>query len=137
MAHFAKVVNDIVVDVIVAEQEFIDSYVDNTPGEWIKTSFNTREGVHYQPGTDTPSEDQSKALRKNFAGIGYSYDRVRDAFIPPKPYASWVLEENSCTWRAPLDMPSDELTFGKYRYWDEEAYQADNSTGWKTGNVDQ
>ena len=91
MAHYAKVVDEIVKDVIVAEPEFFDTYVDDSPGEWIQTSFNTIGGIHYDPITKEPSSDQSKALRKNFAGIGLTYSREMDAFIPPKPFASWIL----------------------------------------------
>jgi hypothetical protein len=107
MAHFAKVNNGIVEQVIVAEPEFFDTFVDSSPGQWIQTSYNTRGGVHYNPETGEPSADQSKALRKNYAGIGYSYDAQRDAFIPPKPYASWVLDEQTCLWDAPVAMPTD------------------------------
>ncbi len=107
MAHFAKVNNGIVEQVIVAEPEFFDTFVDSSPGQWIQTSYNTRGGVHYNPETGEPSADQSKALRKNYAGIGYSYDAQRDAFIPPKPYASWVLDEQTCLWGAPVPYPTD------------------------------
>ena len=107
MSHFAKVENGIVKQVIVAETEFFDTFVDSSPGQWIQTSYNTRGGVHYDPNTNQPSADQSKALRKNYAGIGYSYDAQRDAFIPPKPYASWVLDEQTCLWNAPVPYPTD------------------------------
>ena len=107
MAHFAKVNNGIVEQVIVAEPEFFDTFVDSSPGQWIQTSYNTRGGVHYNPETGEPSADQGKALRKNYAGIGYSYDAQRDAFIPPKPYASWVLDEQTCLWNAPVPYPTD------------------------------
>jgi len=107
MAHFAKVNNGIVEQVIVAEPEFFDTFVDSSPGQWIQTSYNTRGGVHYDPATGEPSADQSKALRKNYAGIGYSYDATRDAFIPPKPYASWLLNDSTCLWDAPVAMPTD------------------------------
>ena len=113
MAHFAKVNNGIVEQVIVAEPEFFDTFVDSSPGQWIQTSYNTRGGVHYNPETGEPSADQSKALRKNYAGIGYSYDAQRDAFIPPKPYASWVLNEDTCLWDAPVAMPTDG---GRYEW---------------------
>ncbi len=115
MAHFAKVNNGIVEQVIVAEPEFFDTFVDSSPGQWIQTSYNTRGGVHYNPDTNEPSADQSKALRKNYAGIGYGYDATRDAFIPPKPYASWVLDEQTCLWNAPVPYPTD----GKRYQWDE------------------
>ena len=117
MGHFAKVNNGIVEQVIVAEPEFFDTFVDSTPGVWIKTSYNTRGGVHYKPDVFPlePSEDQSKALRKNYAGIGYSYDHVNDAFIPPQPQPSWVLNNTTWTWEAPTPMPTD----GKQYVWDE------------------
>jgi hypothetical protein len=105
MAHFAKVNNGIVEQVIVAEPDFFDTFVDTTPGEWIQTSYNTRGGQH----------PEGRPLRKNFAGIGYTYDRDRDAFIPPQPYASWSLNEDTCLWDAPVPYPTD----GKYYQWDE------------------
>lgn len=120
MAHFAKVVDGTVTQVIVAEPEFFQTFVDSSPGEWIQTSYNTRGGVHYVSNSNTPSEDQTKALRKNYAGIGYTYDRQRDAFIPPKPFNSWVLNDTTCIWDAPVAMPTD----GKPYTWDE------NTTNW-------
>jgi hypothetical protein len=111
MAHFAKVVSGTVTQVIVAEPEFFNTFVDSSPGEWIQTSYNTRGGVHYNPNSNTPSDDQSKALRKNYAGIGYTYDAQRDAFIPPKPYASWTLNESSCLWEAPTPYPNDDRMY--------------------------
>lgn len=107
MSHFAKVVDGIVTQVIVAEPEFFETFVDSSPGEWIQTSYNTHGGQHRNGGTP---------LRKNYAGIGYSYDRTKDAFIPPKPFASWVLNEDTCLWNAPTPMPTD----GKDYSWDEE-----------------
>ena len=115
MGHFAKVVDGKVSQVIVAEKEFFDTFVDTSPGQWLRTSYNTRGGVHYQPNSNTPSADQSMALRKNYAGIGYTYDPVRDAFIPPKPFESWVLNEQTCLWDAPLPTPTEG---GPY-IWDE------------------
>ena len=106
MAHYAKVVNGIVEKVIVAEAEFFDTFVDDTPGKWIQTSYNTRGGVHYEPNSHTPSSDQSKALRKNYAGIGYTYDNDKDAFYEPQPYPSWVLDDK-CIWKAPVPYPED------------------------------
>lgn len=116
MAHFAKVQDGIVTQVIVAEPEFFETFVDTSPGEWIQTSYNTRGGVHYQPDSNEPSADQSKALRKNYAGIGFTYDRTRDAFIPPKPFNSWVLDETTCLWNAPVAYPTD----GQAYKWDED-----------------
>jgi hypothetical protein len=107
MAHFAKVVDGIVTQVIVAEPEFFDTFVDSSPGQWIQTSYNTIGGVHVNGGTP---------LRKNYAGIGYTYDAGRDAFIPPKPYTQWVLNETTCLWEAPTQIPED----GKRYRWDEQ-----------------
>jgi hypothetical protein len=107
MSHFAKVNNGIVVQVIVAEPEFFNTFVDSSPGQWIQTSYNTHGGVHTLGGTP---------LRKNYAGIGFTYDSQRDAFIPPKPFASWVLNEDTCLWDAPVAMPDD----GKVYTWNED-----------------
>lgn len=117
MAHFAKVNNGIVEQVIVAEPEFFQTFVDTSPGEWIQTSYNTRGGVHYLPDSNIPSDNQNKALRKNYAGIGYTYDGQRDAFIPPKPHSSWTLNEQTCLWDPPVPMPLD----GKFYVWNESA----------------
>jgi len=117
MAHFAKVVNGLVTQVIVAEPEFFDTFVDSSPGDWVQTSYNTRGGVHYQPNSNTPSADQSKALRKNYAGIGFTYDAGRDAFIPPKPFSKWVLNEQTCLWDAPTQPPND----GQIYVWDDDS----------------
>jgi len=116
MAHFAKINNGIVEQVIVAEPEFFNTFVDSSPGQWIQTSYNTRGGIHYNPETGEPSEDQSKALRKNYAGLGFTYDATRDAFILPKPYTSWILNEETCIYEAPVPYPEDDK---RYR-WDEE-----------------
>jgi hypothetical protein len=107
MAHFAKVLNNKVIKVIVAEKEFFNTFIDDSPGTWIQTSYNTRGGIHYDPVTNQPSEDQTKALRKNYACIDYQYDQQRDAFIPPKPYNSWILNENTCYWESPVSYPTD------------------------------
>lgn len=115
MAHFAKVVDGVVTNVIVAEPEFFQSFVDDSPGEWIQTSYNTRGGVHYDPETKEPSADQTKALRMNYAVIGGTYDADKDAFIPLRPFASWVLDETTCTWEPPVAYPDD----GKPYDWDE------------------
>lgn len=98
MSHFAHVKDGIVTQVIVAEQDFIDLGVVGDPSEWIQTSYNTRGGVHYNPDTGEPSADQTKALRMNYAGIGYTYDPQRDAFIEPQPSGDWVLNEQTCLW---------------------------------------
>jgi hypothetical protein len=107
MAHYAKVVNNLVTQVIVAEAEFFDTFIDSSPGEWIQTSYNTHGGVHLQDGTP---------LRKNYAAIGYTYDRELDAFIPPKPYASWLLDTDTGLWNAPTPYPTDNKNYG----WNED-----------------
>ena len=114
MSHFAKVNNGVVVQVIVAEPEFFETFVDTSPGEWIQTSYNTYGGQHLSGGTP---------LRKNFAGIGFTYDKDKDAFIPPKPFASWTLNEETCLWEAPVAMPQD----GKVYLWNE------STTSWTEG----
>ena len=126
MSHFAEIdENNVVVQVIVAEQDFIDTL----EGTWVQTSYNTRGGKHY----DQDGNVDGDGLRKNYAGIGFTYDADRDAFIPPQPFASWLLNEDTCWWESPIAMP--ELTdadreAGKYHIWDEDAYQADNTQGW-------
>ena len=138
MAHMAKLdENNIVVAVLVARDEDEDREAElsaRTGDTYKRTSYNTRGGKHYQ-ADGTESADQSKAFRKNYAGIGYTYDADRDAFIPPKPYASWVLDETTCNWDAPIALPSDSGTKDAdgniITYtWDEDAHQADNTTGW-------
>ena len=105
MSHFAKVLNGIVTQVIVAEPEFFDTFVDSSPGEWIQTSYNTRGGQH----------PEGRPLRKNYAGIGFTYDAERDAFIEPQPFSSWVLNEETCLWESPVEYPND----GKEYIWNE------------------
>ena len=112
MAHFAKVENGVVTEVIVAEQDFIDSGAVGDPSSWVQTSYNTRGGIHYGPDG---KPDGGVALRKNYAGIGFSYDPVLDAFIPPQPYPSWLLDTETCLWVPPVPYPDD----GKPYYWDE------------------
>jgi len=122
MSHFAKLdENNIVTFVTVGRQEDdgLEAELTARTGDVYKqTSYNTRGGVHYTDGQ--PSEDQTKALRFNYAGIGFSYDPERDAFIPPKPFESWVLDEGTCLWEAPVAYPEDGETYT----WDEE------STSW-------
>jgi len=127
MAHFAKVQNGTVTKVIVAEPEFFDTFVDDSPGKWLKTSYNIRGGVYYNPETNLPAADQSVIAddegrqRKNYAGIGYTYDASKDAFIPPKPFPSWTLNETSCLWEAPVAYPDD----GERYTWNEETQSWD------------
>ena len=103
MSHFAKVENGIVTQVIVAEQDVIDSGLFGTG--WVQTSYNTRGGQH----------PEGRPMRKNYAGAGFTYDSGRDAFIPPKPFASWTLNETTCQWDAPTPMPTDNKRYT----WDE------------------
>ena len=126
MAHYAKVLDGKVVNIIVAEADFFKTFIDDSAGTWIQTSYNTRGGVHYEPNSHTPSSDQSKALRKNYAGIGFTYDKDKDAFYAPQPYASWTLNSTTYYWEPPVTYPSD----GKEYIWNESAYQADNTKGW-------
>lgn len=115
MAHFAEIdENNIVIRVLVVEQEFINTGALGNPEKWIQTSYNTHGGIHYDPNTNEP--DDGTPLRKNYAGKGYTYDSVKDAFIPPKPYNSWKLNEDSCLWESPVPYPQDN----KMYYWNEE-----------------
>lgn len=112
MSHFAKVVEGRVIQVIVAEPEFFQSFVDTSPGDWIQTSYNTHGNAHY--GQDG-NPDNGIALRGNYAGIGYTYDKVNDVFYAPKPFNSWILNTTTWMWEAPIPYPSD----GKNYSWDE------------------
>jgi hypothetical protein len=112
MTHFARVEDGIVTTVIVIDQDMIDTGLWGPPEEWIQTSYNTYGGVHRNGGTP---------LRKNYAGIGYSYDKVLDAFIPPKPYDSWSLNSNTCLWEPPTEYPQD----GNAYVWNEQVQQWD------------
>jgi hypothetical protein len=116
MSHYAQLdENNMIVFVIAAKSDHKeDEFTESTGNVWKQTSYNTYGGVHYTDGV--PSDDQSKALRFNYAGIGYSYDADRDAFIPPQPYASWVLDEDTCLWVAPIAYPAEGM-----HTWDEEA----------------
>ena len=125
MAHWAELdASNCVIRVTVANDENdADGYnwlIENLGGVWVQTSYNTRGGVHYDPETGEPSEDQSKALRFNYAGIGFTFDPDKGtdgAFIPPKPYDSWVLNEDTCLWEAPVPYPTDGADY----FWDEDA----------------
>lgn len=115
MAHFAKVENGIVTQVIVAEKDIIDSGILGDPSLWIQTSYNTRNGIYYEPNTNFPSQDQSKALRGNFAGVGHIYDIKNDVFYEPQPFPSWVLNTNTWAWYCPMPYPND----GHHYKWNE------------------
>lgn len=106
MSHFAKVKNGIVEDVIVAEQNFFDTFVDSSPGEWIQTSYNTLGNQH----------PEGRPLRGNYAAIGYTYDSTNDVFYPPQPYPSWTLDQTTWIWNPPSPQPLD----GKRYEWNEE-----------------
>ena len=105
MSHFAKIENNIVTEVIVAEQDFINSGAVGDSFLWVQTSYNNN-------------------FRKNFAGIGYTYDKTRDAFIPPQPYPSWILNEDTCLWEPPVEYPND----GNIYEWNEETQAWDEVT---------
>jgi hypothetical protein len=115
MSHFAKLdENNIVIFVTVGRQEDDGKEAElceRTGDTYKQTSYNTRAGVYYDNTTLEPAADQSKALRKNFAGLGYTYDAERDAFIPPKPFDSWLLDEETCNWEAPVPYPSDGFRY--------------------------
>ena len=111
MAHFAKIENGTVTQVnVIDEDYFAENRETRYTGTWVQTSYNTQGGVHLLGGTP---------LRKNYAGVGYTYDEARDAFIPPKPFNSWLLNEDTCLWDAPVAYPTD----GKMYQWDEEQQQ--------------
>ena len=118
MAHFARIKNNIVDFVLVGrdKDENNEDSLAHDGYTYKRTSYNTRGGIHYQSDNNTPSIDQSKSFRKNYAGIGYYYDPIRDAFIPPKPFPSWILNEDSCLWDSPVPYPSD----GKMYEWNED-----------------
>jgi len=161
MGHYAKVKNGKVVKVIVAEASFFDTFVDDSPGKWIQTSYNTRGGVHYQANSNTPSptvyqdasgsiyatlelanasgsgdittvdQSKTKALRGNYAGIGYTYDSTLDAFYAPQPFSSWNLNTGSYTWEAPVAYPTGDVT-GSYT----GSYSWNESIeNWVTGSI--
>jgi len=111
LSHYAKIENGIVVQVIVAEEDFIATGALGDPANFVQTSYNTHGGKH----------PEDRPLRKNYAGLGYAYDEQRDAFIPPQPFASWLLNEDTCLWDAPVAMPTDDKKYA----WDEE------SVSWK------
>ena len=114
MSHFAKIVDGKVTQVIVAEPEFFDTFVDSSPGQWLQTSYRTHGNQH----------PEGRPLRGNYAGIGYTYDAVNDVFIAPKIFASWILNPKTFLWEAPVAMPTD----GKSYEWDEATVAWDEIT---------
>tara|TARA_B100000378_G_scaffold124559_1_gene100569 strand:+ start:94 stop:477 length:384 start_codon:yes stop_codon:yes gene_type:complete len=119
MAHFAKVEDTIVTQVIVAEQDYIDTLPDKE--KWVQTSYNTKGGKHYAPESAWQIEDDGTPIRYNYAGIGFTYDYGNDAFYAPQPYPSWTLNKTTFEWQAPIGYPND----GKDYIWNE------SSTSWK------
>jgi hypothetical protein len=121
MSHFAKLnENNVVIFVTVGRQEDDgkeEELSERTGDTYKQTSYNTRGGVYYDPTTGDPATEQSKALRKNYASIGYTYDAERDAFIAPKPFDSWLLDEVTCQWQPPVAYPNDGFTY----IWNEAA----------------
>ena len=105
MSHFAKVTDGKVTQVIVAEKEFFDTFVDSSPGTWLQTSYNTHGNQH----------PEGRPLRGNYAGIGYNYDATNDVFYAPQPFPSWILNNTTWLWEAPVAMPTD----GKDYKWNE------------------
>jgi hypothetical protein len=115
MSHFAKIQNGIVTQVIVAEQDVIDSGLFGDPASWVQTSYNTIGNVHYEPNSSPRRPDGGVALRGNYAGIGHTYDETHDVFYAPQPYPSWTLNQSTWLWEPPTSHPLD----GKRYYWDE------------------
>jgi hypothetical protein len=131
MAHWAELdENNVVTRVLVGDNndpagdEGYQWLIDNLGGTWVKTSYNAVAGNRRDPETGEITE--GAGFRKNYAGIGYTYDSIRDAFIPPTPYASWIVNETTCTWEAPTPMPTEE---GKFFIWNEE------TTSWESHDV--
>ena len=114
MSHFAKVLDGRVIQVIVAEPDFFKTFVDSSPGQWLQTSYNTRGNIHYGANGEP---DGGEALRGNYAGIGYTYDQSNDVFYAPQPYPSWVLNQSTWLWSAPVPYPADDQRY----VWDEAA----------------
>lgn len=127
MAHYALLdENNIVTSVIVGKDEAEDidmeqKYAEITGKVCKRTSYNTHANTHKNNGLP---------FRKNYAGIGFTYDEERDAFIAPQPFASWLLDESTCTWDAPIPYPTD----GKIYIWNEVVHRADSSSGWVEAN---
>ena len=124
MGHYAKVINGMVIDGNVATQEWVDAQPDKD--FWVQTSYNVRGGVYYDNETGLPVGNQAKVIaaqdgrqRKNYAGIGYRYDKERDAFIPPTPFPSWKLNEDTCLWNPPIPYPQDNKEY----IWNETAQE--------------
>lgn len=124
MAHFAKVLNGEVINVIVAEPEFFDTFVDTSPGQWIQTSYNTHKNIHYGPDGQP---DGGIPLRGNFAGLGGTYDQINDVFYDKKPYPSWILNTSNWTWEAPVPYPG---SIPRARQWESVYAWDENTLSW-------
>ena len=125
MSHYAKVKDGIVLSVIVSSEDFLSSFTLSEGESWVQTSYNTVGGKHY--GQDG-NEDKGTPLRANYAGVGYTYNKTRDAFIPARPYPSWLLNESTCNWNAPVAMPDDDKAYAwneTDQTWDEVDKQTD------------
>tara|TARA_B100000085_G_scaffold88411_1_gene79829 strand:- start:698 stop:1114 length:417 start_codon:yes stop_codon:yes gene_type:complete len=134
--YYAKInSNNEVINVLVGDETFLDTFVDDSPGKWLECCKRTHAGVYFDPETQRPAADQSKAFRKNFPRIGDTYDASRDAFVFKQPYPSWVFNEFTCDWDPPIDRPGPASDTTKY-VWNEEAYQANNTQGWDTITFD-
>ena len=120
MAHYAKIVYGKVTTVIVAEAEFFDTFVDDSPGTWVQTSYNTRGGKHYAPNSNI--EDSGTPIRKNYAGVGMNYDGI--GFYTDAPYPSWTLNSTTYYWDPPVAYPDD----GKPYQWNESTKSWDLTT---------
>jgi hypothetical protein len=140
MASFAKLNLENIVEqvIVVNNNELLDNGIESEAKgisfckslygkdtNWKQTSYNTKNGKHYLSDNSGLSNTQEKAFRKNHAGIGYTYDENRDAFIPPKPFNSWILNENTCYWEAPVAMPTTELEANQYYSWNEQTLSWD------------
>ena len=108
MSHYAKVVNGTVIQVIAAEPDYFNTFVDTSPGDWIQTSYNTKNNQH----------PEGRPLRGNYAGVGYNYDHTHDVFYPPKPFPSWTLDQSIWNWEPPTPYPTD-ATFENPYVWNE------------------
>lgn len=136
MAHYAKVRDGVVVETIVATAETLRGMVDNSPGHWIQTSYNTKGGVHYDPVTGQPSADQSKALRGNYAGIGMIYDVEYDVFYAKQPFPSWTLNQTTWTWEPPTPKPAFNEETGYDWDWNEGTQSWETYSGPQTAPFD-
>ena len=123
MSYYAKVLDGKVLQVIVADADAMKTFVDETPGTWIEYSRRTSGGILYN-ADGTEASDQSGAIRKNAATMGGNYDVWDDAFYNVQPYPSWTLNKTTYLWEPPITDPGEDT------YWDEDAYQADNTKGW-------